>query len=194
MTAARGADADASVPVRRSRRHDPDRKDRIIDATLDVIARHGVAGTSHRVIAHAADVPLGSLTYYFSGLRDILEHAFRRHAAVMAERYGRHFDGITSRDEVVDAITELVDGNSGADTRDWVITYELYLAALREPALRSITEDWMAASREVLHRYLAPDSARGVDALIEGLIMHRTLSTQPMSRAQVRAHVEQLVG
>ncbi|MDF2847508.1 MAG: TetR family transcriptional regulator, partial [Oerskovia sp.] len=40
------------------RRVDPDRKDRIVDAALDVIAEHGVGGATHRVVAAAADVPL----------------------------------------------------------------------------------------------------------------------------------------
>ena len=39
------------------RRHDPHRRSRIVDACLDVIAAHGVAGTSHRRVAAAADVP-----------------------------------------------------------------------------------------------------------------------------------------
>jgi len=32
--------------VMRPRRHDPDRKSRIVDAAIDVIAEHGVAGTT----------------------------------------------------------------------------------------------------------------------------------------------------
>ena len=51
--------------VRRARRVDPNRRQRIIDACLDVIAERGVAGTSHRIVAEAADVPLGSMTYHF---------------------------------------------------------------------------------------------------------------------------------
>ena len=41
------------------RRFDPERKDRIIEACLDVIAERGVAGTSHRVVAAAAGQQLG---------------------------------------------------------------------------------------------------------------------------------------
>jgi TetR/AcrR family transcriptional regulator, regulator of biofilm formation and stress response len=55
----------------RARRHDPDRKNRIVDAAIEVIAGQGVAGTTHRLIAAAADVPLGSLTYHFSSLEEL---------------------------------------------------------------------------------------------------------------------------
>ena len=66
-----------TAPQKRLRRHDPDRKDRIIDATLQMIAEHGAANTTHRLIAEAVDVSPGSLTYYFTSLEDLIEQAFQ---------------------------------------------------------------------------------------------------------------------
>ncbi|GAA4258998.1 TetR/AcrR family transcriptional regulator [Dactylosporangium darangshiense] len=177
-----------------TRRHDPDRKDRIVDAAIGVIAEHGVAGTTHRLIAAAADVPLGSLTYHFNGLEDLRAQAFRRHAERMSVIYEAHFRGVETREQLVEAVTDLIDGDAGASGPDWAIAYELYLAALREPALREITETWMRTSRAVLERYLDPTTARGVDALIEGLVMHKTLSTSPVSRQDIRAIVDRAIG
>jgi TetR/AcrR family transcriptional regulator, regulator of biofilm formation and stress response len=180
----------ATRPVRR---HDPQRADRIIDAALDVIAEHGVPNTTHRLIAAAADVPLGSLTYHFSSLEDLRARAFTRHAERMAAAYEAHFAGVRSVADVVDAVTALVHGDAGADPRDWAIAYELYLAALRDPALRSVTESWMRRSRSVLERFVDPTTARGLDALIEGLVMHKILSTDPVSREQTREIVARVV-
>jgi DNA-binding transcriptional regulator YbjK len=178
-----------------NRRYDPERKARIIDTTIDVIAEHGVAGTTHRRIAAAADVPLGSLTYHFAGLGDLLALAFAAHAERSSQVYAAHFDGVRTRTEFVDAVTNLIEAAAGADARDWAVAYELYLAALRDPALRSVTESWMRASRTVLERYVDPTTARGVDALIEGLVMHRTLATTAgASRADLRMIVERIVG
>jgi DNA-binding transcriptional regulator YbjK len=176
------------------RRHDPDRKDRIIEAALTVIAEHGVAGTTHRLIAKAADVPLGSLTYHFATLEDLRRQAFRRHAERMSVVYEAHFRGVESREQLVEAVTDLIDGDAGASAPDWAIAYELYLAALREPALREVTETWMRASRAVLERFVDPITARGVDALIEGLVMHKTLSTGPVSRQDIRTVVDRTIG
>jgi DNA-binding transcriptional regulator YbjK len=177
------------------RRYDPERKARIVDAAVDVIADHGVAGTTHRRIAAAADVPLGSLTYHFAGLSDLLALAFQRHAERMSLDYEAHFDGVRTREQFIDAVTGLIHGAVGADARDWAVAYELYLAALREPALRTVTESWMRTSRAVLERFVDPATARGVDALIEGLVMHRTLSTTTgASRAEVRTIVARVVG
>jgi len=70
---------------------------------------------------------------------------------------------------------------------------ELYLAALRDPGLRSVTESWMRRSRSVLERFVDPVTARGVDALIEGLVMHKVLSTGPVSRAETREIIARAV-
>ncbi|WIM72604.1 TetR/AcrR family transcriptional regulator [Corynebacterium suedekumii] len=40
-------------------------RDRIIDATLDCLVTHGVAGTSMRMVAEGAHVSLGSVTHHF---------------------------------------------------------------------------------------------------------------------------------
>jgi TetR/AcrR family transcriptional regulator, regulator of biofilm formation and stress response len=169
----------------RARRHDPDRKSRILDAALDVIADYGVAGTTHRVIAVRADVPLGSLTYHFASLEDLRAQAFRLHAHRMSVLYVTHFAEVESREQFIEAVTDLIHGDAAADARDWAVAHELYLAALRDPALRVVTEEWMGASRAVLERYVDATTARGVDALVEGLVMHRTLATSSLSRREI---------
>ncbi|AGZ38687.1 TetR/AcrR family transcriptional regulator [Actinoplanes friuliensis] len=179
-----------TAPARSPRRYDPERKTRIVDAAVDVIAEHGVAGTTHRRIAAAADVPLGSLTYHFDGLDDLLAQAFRRHAERMSRSYEAAFSQVETREQLIDAITDLIHGGAGADPHDWAVAYELYLAALRDPALRSVTESWMRTSRTVLERFMDATTARGVDALVEGLVMHKTLST---TRGATRAETRQIV-
>jgi TetR/AcrR family transcriptional regulator, regulator of biofilm formation and stress response len=184
-----------AVPTARSpRRHDPQRRSRIIDATIDVVADHGVAGATSRRIAAAADVPLGSLTYHFDSIEDLLGQAFQRHAERMSPRYEAHFEAVRDRAGFVEAVTDLIHGNGGSGTRDWAVAYELYLAALRNPALRSVTESWMRRSRTVLERFVDPVTARGVDALIEGLVMHLTLSTATFDRADTRTIVGRVLG
>lgn len=186
-------EAEAKPAVRRVRRFDPQRRERILDAAIEVIAEHGVAGTTHRLIARAADVPLGSLTYHFTSLDELRAQAFTRLAERLSRAYAAHFEGVRTLDELVEAVTDMVHGNVGADAGEWAVSYELYLAALRDPALRTVTEEWMRASRTVLERFVDPDTARGLDALIEGLVMHRMLSTAPFPRTVTRAAVARAV-
>ncbi len=178
----------------RPRRHDPDRKARILEAAIVVVGRSGVAATTHRLIAAEADVPLGSLTYHFTGLDDLLRQAFELHAQRMSVTYAAQFAEVRTRAQLIDAVTDLVHQDAGADTGDWAVAYELYLAALRDPGLRAVTESWMRTSRAVLERVIDPATARGVDALIEGLVMHQILSTAPPTRAWTRATIARVVG
>ncbi|BAL88680.1 putative TetR-family transcriptional regulator [Actinoplanes missouriensis 431] len=164
-----------------------------MDAAIRVIARHGVAGTTHRLIAAEADVPLGSLTYHFTGLDDLRAQAFRKHAERMSVTYAAHFDEVTTHEQLIDAVTRLISGDAGADQDDWAFAYELYLAALRDPALRDVTETWMRTSRSVLERFVDPVTARGVDALIEGLVMHKILATTPVPVEEIRAIVARVL-
>jgi len=185
--------AEVATEIRRVRRFDPRRRERILDAAIDVIAQHGLCGTTHRLIARAADVPLGSLTYHFTGLDELCALAFTRLAERLSRAYAAHFEGVRTVDELVDAVTDLVHGNAGADAGEWAVSYELYLAALRDPALRRVTEEWMRTSRSVLERFVDPDTARALDALTEGLVTHRMLSTSPFPREVTRAAVARAV-
>ena len=168
-----------SVAVTAQRRHDPGRRDRIIDACLDVIARSGVAGTSHRKVAESAGVPLGSMTYHFTGMDELLHEAFSRFARQTSERLNTVIeaapDAAAAQRTIADVITRVVFSSD----RDLVLTHELYTLAAREPAYRDITNAWMARSRRTLERYFDPATARMLDALIEGLSIHRALDLEP---------------
>ena len=61
-----------------ARRYDPDRRQRIIDAAIRVVGEKGLAGLTHRAVAAAADVPLGSTTYHFRTLDELTVAALRQ--------------------------------------------------------------------------------------------------------------------
>jgi DNA-binding transcriptional regulator YbjK len=176
----------SEAPARRVRRHDPGRRDRLVATTLDVIAEQGVAGASHRTIARAADVPLGSITYHFASLDELLAAAFTRHVEAVAPRFDERMRAARDPEEVLEYLVDHLTGDLLDSARDLVLTVELYVAAARNPALRAVTQDWMARSRRSLERHFDPVTARELDALVEGLVLHSALSTDPMDRAQIR--------
>ncbi|MBG0816485.1 TetR/AcrR family transcriptional regulator [Planomonospora sp. ID82291] len=171
---------------RRPRRHDPGRRDRLIDAALAVIAERGVAATTHREIARAADVPLGSTTYHFASLEEVLIEAFTRHAEAAARLFDERLGAARDREAAIEAVIALIADDLLGSERDLVLAVELYGAAARTPALKAVTQDWMARSRRALERHFDPTTARELDALIEGLVLHSALSTDPMTREQIR--------
>jgi DNA-binding transcriptional regulator YbjK len=184
----------APAAARRPRRHDPGRRDRLVDTALDVIARDGVAAASHRAIARAADVPLGSLTYHFASLTDLLSAAFTRHVDTAAARFDERMRAAGSPAAALEALVEHLTGDLLGSSRDLVLTVELYVAAARNPALRAVTQDWMSRSRRSLERHLDPVTAREIDALVEGLVLHSALSTDPMDADGIRNALHRLAG
>ncbi|GAA2016525.1 TetR family transcriptional regulator [Nakamurella flavida] len=159
-----------------ARRPDPGRRDRIIDACLDVVAADGVAGTSHRKVAAAAGVPLGSMTYHFTGIDDLLHEAFTRFADRVADGFDLRMHRAGDRAAARRAVVALIVEDVFAERRDLAVTLELYALAARRPAYRAITDAWMARSRTALGVHFTPEEATQLDALVEGLTLHRALS------------------
>lgn len=171
--------------TRRPRRYDPDRRDRLVDVTLDVIADVGAAAATHRAIARAADVPLGSVTYHFASRDELLTAAFTRHADTVADRFAARMAAADGSSVLEPLVRHVVDDLTGSQ-RDLVLMVELYVAAARSPALRAVTQNWMQRSRTVLERFVDPVTARELDAFVEGLVLHSALSTAGMNESQIR--------
>ena len=176
------------------RRHDPDRRARIIRCTLDVIVAHGVAGTTHRRVAAAADVPLGSMTYHFADLDELLSEAFTLLADTVSARFSERLSAASTFDEACEAVVDLVMDDGWANPSNMLLSYELYAFAARTPPLRRVMQDCMEKSRAALRQHFAPETARTLDAMIEGLSIHRSVDPHPADRAQVRAIVRRLAG
>ncbi|MCP3098695.1 TetR family transcriptional regulator [Myxococcus sp. K15C18031901] len=176
-----------------TRRHDPERRDRIIDAALSVIAEGGVAGTSHRRVAERAGVPLGSMTYHFTSMDELLREAFTRFALRVSERFSARIAAAADLEALVAAVVHLVHDDLAAGPDDLVLTLELYTLAARQPAFRQITHEWMQRSREALGRLVDERKTHELDALIEGLFIHTHLDPAPRSRAVTRDAVRRIL-
>ncbi|MHA6799148.1 TetR/AcrR family transcriptional regulator [Bounagaea algeriensis] len=170
---------------------DPQRRERIITATLDLIADEGIASASHRRIAARAGVPLGSMTYHFTGLEHLLREAFTRFAERIVAVFDAHLTAPTDREQAAEAVTDLVHALS-EDQRDLVLTQELYTLAARQPGYRELTHEWTRRSRSHLERHFDPETARQLAALIEGLALHRALDREPHDRALAREAIARI--
>ena len=176
-----------------ARRYDPNRRDRIIDACLAVIAEVGVDGASHRKIAEAADVPLGSMTYHFRGMRELLHEALTRFSVAMSDRFEARMGGASDPEQAKGAVAQTIIDDLFASQRDLVLTHELYTLAARDADFREITNAWMSRSRRILEQHFDPVTARILDALIEGLTIHRALDIVPHDDAVVRDAVNRII-
>ncbi|MFF2051086.1 TetR/AcrR family transcriptional regulator [Leifsonia sp. NPDC058194] len=184
----------ATADARRPRRHDPARRDRIVDACLDVIAEYGVAGTTHRRVAEAADVSLGSMTYHFTGMDALLAEAFDRFAHTFSTAFEASMADCGSAAEAREALARHILLEVFDTPRELVLTQELYTLAARDPRYRTITNGWMGRSRAVLERFFDPVTAGILDALVEGMTLHRALDIEPYDASAVRAAIDRVAG
>ncbi len=74
----------ARQPTRSSAR---ERRQRILEAALRVIARDGIRAVRHRAVAAEAGVPLAATTYYFEGIDELLSESFRYWTGKMDEQF-----------------------------------------------------------------------------------------------------------
>lgn len=198
-----------------ARRYDPGRRQRIIDAAIRIAEDRGIAALSHRTVAAEADVPLGSTTYHFASLDDLLVAALEQ---VVREPHGAMTDwedvlaqvapagpgeedgggeapeGSTGA-SLTDALTRLVEEYAHGDRGRIRLEYELYLAALRRPALQSVAAAWCDETAGVLGRYTEDaETARVLVALIDGLLLQLLLTDRPFDREAVRAALARVTG
>lgn len=156
------------------------RRELLLEATIDVIAQHGIAGVTHRAVAAAASVPVSSTTYFFDSLEAMIGEAVA-HAMdaefVRLQRFRTVLGGGgVSADDTIDAFVDVVRGQSDERT---VAQFEMYLFASRRPALQPevdrIRDETRALARETLraHGIVDERGAEAVVSLIDGFALHR---------------------
>ncbi|MFI5653044.1 TetR/AcrR family transcriptional regulator [Streptomyces anulatus] len=177
------------------RRYDPGRRTKIIDAALSVIAADGIAGLSHRTVAAAADVPLGSTTYHFGSLDELLVAALRRcnENFVRELRGSEALTGSVGSAGLAEELARLL-GRWFAGERGAIeLEYELYLAALRRPALRPVAAEWTEEAVELLSRRTDPETARALVALMDGVCLQVLLTGGTFDAACTRKMLARIV-
>ncbi|MEW2261539.1 TetR/AcrR family transcriptional regulator [Streptomyces sp. NPDC047853] len=176
-----------------TRRHDPERRRRIIDAAIRVVGRKGIAGLSHRSVAAEADVPLGSTTYHFATLDELLVAALRQAGEGFAKVVAAH-PALSDPDADLPGELARVLGAWLAGDRTGVeLEYELYLAALRRPALRPVAAEWAQGVGALLADRTDPVTARALVAVLDGICLQVLLTDTPYDEAYAREVLARVV-
>lgn len=165
-------------------RNDPRRAERIVDAAIDVIVSKGIEGLSHRAIAAAAGVPLGSTTYYFETLDDIVmaatKEAIERDTAVLDAWAA----GIKRKEDLVSALTERVFDEASHRERS-IAYYRLYLGAAARPELQELAYTWARVMTEILEEFVDDETAEALSTLYDALVMRVLIMGGRVTRRDV---------
>ncbi|MGW1076012.1 TetR/AcrR family transcriptional regulator [Streptomyces sp. NPDC002537] len=174
------------------RRRDPQRRiEEIAAATEQVIAERGIEGLTHRAVAERAGVPLGATTYHFATKDDLIQAALTRcvdRFAVYLDDWVAQRPGLTAEQLTV-LLTDALMRCFGPERDQQVMEFELYLAALRRPALRPVADRYMELSAAALAHYTDLLTARAAAVAANGL----TLRGLAASRSPTRTEVEDVL-
>ncbi|HTO56220.1 MAG TPA: TetR family transcriptional regulator [Pseudomonadales bacterium] len=161
-----------------------DRRATILDATLRLIATDGVDAVTHRRVAAAAGVPLGSTTYYFESREQLLRESFRRYLEQIRALQNRVARTIpkTTVAGLVDYLVEMTQ-REFEDEQMVLAEYELTLFAARDPEIAEALHDWDASMLGHLARaFETMDAARPFDCARTVLNMMRGHELDSLSR------------
>ena len=114
----------------------------ILDTTLRLIAEGGVDSVTHRRVAEAAQIPLGSTTYYFESRNHLLREAFDHYLAQATQMQ------LVVRNKVINSVSALVDYLVELTRREFedegllLAEYELTLFAARDAHVAASLHRW----------------------------------------------------
>lgn len=173
------------------RRKGERRRRALLEATMRVIERSGVAAVSQRVVAAEAGVPPSAVTYYFPAVDDLLLAAL----TAVNDEYLRLLDACAGRDEPLAALAELIASSTPAERVMVAAECELFLGAARRPSMRAEYARWTAA----LDAFLAPHTRTpahltGVAAAVDGLFVRAYCDPRPLPAEDVHAALVELTG
>ena len=157
------------------------RRRAILEAALRVIAQGGPDAVTHRRVAGEAEVPLGSLTYYFDSREDLLREAFRHYltqAGALLRGIEREIPATTASD-IVELVAEIT-RREFMDPAMMRAEYEMILYAGRDATISREFNAWernlearLAGSLEMLGAARPIDAARTIIHLVRAAELER---------------------
>ncbi len=157
-------------------------RERMLRATLEMIADGGVAAVTNRRVAAAAGVSLGSLTYHFASQAQLLRESLLLHVEEETTRRRQIAQDLASREPGVQQVAEAVERLVAvpSEIHRQIAELELHLQAARDPELREASRRCFEAHEQIASAALSmlgiPDAERhapAVVALMTGLAVRR---------------------
>jgi DNA-binding transcriptional regulator YbjK len=140
------ADAPAGPPDA-----EPGVRERILRATLELIAADGVGAVTNRRVARAAGVSLGSLTYHFASQTQLLHESLLLYVEEETIRREAIARELSTREPSLEEVALEIErlAAAAADIPNQIAELELHLHAARDPELREASRRCFAAHEQI---------------------------------------------
>jgi DNA-binding transcriptional regulator YbjK len=184
------AEASGAPPSAASRKRARPRRERLLEVTIELVAREGIDAVTHRRVAELARVPLGSTTYYFASREEMLVEALktfgRQEIAALRARLADLPARRPSRRRYVDGLVEFLAPQLEDDHWRTVAQYALLCEAARRPELEPVAREWnqawWAVLEELFQALKVPDprlEARMLLAMLDGFLLEQLAAPDP---------------
>ena len=176
-----------------------ERREQILDAACDVIARSGVANLRMADIAKVAGVSSGMIHYYFDSKHEVVAAAFEFN---LTNSLARHQVLLDSGKDPLAVLRDLVDSYLPGDDRSlraWKVWVALWAEAIRDPELQKVNERlygrWRDVVTDVITRAQRQSLARDGDpvqmanmlvGMLDGLAVQVLVHASSMRRSTMR--------
>jgi DNA-binding transcriptional regulator YbjK len=180
----------APEPTDGRRRKGERRRRLLIEATMRVIERDGLAAASQRVVAREAGVPPSTVTYYFPAVDDLLVAAL----TASNDDYLQRLAECAAAPDPLAQLARLISESTGTRRAHVAAEYELFLMAGRRPALQPEAARWTDGLDAFLAPHVAdPVERAGVAAAVDGLFLRCFCAPDPPEANKVRAVLARLI-
>ncbi|KUN42708.1 TetR family transcriptional regulator [Streptomyces olivochromogenes] len=178
----------------------------IVEAALPLIAERGYGSVGVRDVAAAAGVSVGTVTYHFGSVQEILSEAMVLH---IERYYAALSEAAAQAAGAAEALRLLVDALFTEDTdRHWRMWFDYWNAGDQDPdqafarGQAERYEAWHTQIRELAERGVAEGEFSSEDlngftvrfaALADGLALQRLRQAPPLSTEDARRHLNRLI-
>lgn len=173
---------------KRAPRDPAGRRQAIIGAAADLIAREGSSKVTNRRVAEEAGVPLGSTTQYFKSIGELRREGLAEVARRIECEYDEAFrvteQGIQNATALADFINEYL-----SDRQRVHADAALYAAAIEDPEVEDITRSAFESFLRRCEPFMDEQRAKILCAFMEGAIINSCFMGLPYDRETIQKAV-----
>ena len=177
------------------------RRQQIVDAMRKVVLERGLRETRVQDVATKLGISSGLIHYHFATKEELTEAMLRESAADSLADAKKSLASLPSAEARLVKLLDTYYLPSSRRDPWWVLWIDFWGEALRDDALRRISEDldnaWVELTAEVIAEGVAAGTFHSADplesawrlcALLDGLALQVVLHERTMTRAQMRRH------
>ncbi|GAA1102851.1 TetR/AcrR family transcriptional regulator [Nocardiopsis metallicus] len=193
----------AVAPDKRTRQPTEVRRRLILEAAVPLVSEHGAGRVGLRDIARAAGVSVGTVTYHFAGVKEIISEA----VSIEIDGYYRPLgERMLSLPTATEGLEALVEGVFNAETdRHWRLWFDSWASSATlapDSHQHRRYEHWSDRVAELITRgrdsgeFRCPDvdeTTIRFNAMVDGLALRRLRGAPPLSLEQARSHLRRFL-